>query len=373
MNKTHSLTALLVLLVTSAGGAAEPSAASPSQESNAANSNLVDKFHGGQPTSSANRLSRLSANVELVNLNSEGRAALKQMDYQIAIQKFLEALKLEPNSPRTLDNLTTAYCDYGVTLRKNPSLSLKQFLQAHFYNPRNMTTQNRVEEAIKSMGKDPNNFLDRVTLGDKAWSDADFVGATMEYAAALRLKNDSAVSLKLRDADHKLTTAEERVSHHHSESISFSKNEEARTEYGLYFADLQRRIKRAWFPPKQREVAHVVFFLKVHRGGEVSDVRINRSSGLNLFDQAALRAIENAAPLKPLPPDQCETIDVAITFEHDIVATTEEAKKIQSDLTDKTASPKSSVEEVLHRYVDPDGHYPVPVMVWIHLNRTSFQ
>jgi TonB family protein len=370
MSKLHPLSLLIAWVVSSTDSSADPPTVSPLQESNAADVGLVNKPTNVQPVSAADRI--LSARARAVKLKNDGRAALKAQDYPIAIQKFSEALKIYPGYGQALSSLTAAYCDYGVTLRKNPDLALKQFHQALFYDRRNATTLERVEEAIKTMGKNSQNFHDRVKLGDKARANADFVGATMEYAAALRLKNDPAVEIKLRNADRKLTTTEKRISHHNSETNSATKIDDSQTDYGSYFADLQRRIMRTWLPPKQRETAQVVIFFKVHKSGEVSDVRVNRSSGINIVDQAAIRAIENAAPLKPLPPDNLDAVDIAITFEHNIIATTEGAKKDQPDLS-KSTSPKPSMEEVMHQYVDPNGHYPVPVMVWIYLNTDSFQ
>ena len=78
-------------------------------------------------------------------------------------------------------------------------------------------------------------------------------------------------------------------------------------DFGPYMADLQRRIKRAWFPPKGNESKRVVVQFKVHRGGELSNLRIDHSSGVAVADQAALKAVENAAPFRPLPAGRLTT------------------------------------------------------------------
>ncbi len=54
---------------------------------------------------------------------------------------------------------------------------------------------------------------------------------------------------------------------------------QADVDFGPYMADLQRRIKRAWFPPKGNESKRVVVIFKVHRGGELSNLRLDHSSG----------------------------------------------------------------------------------------------
>ncbi len=68
-----------------------------------------------------------------------------------------------------------------------------------------------------------------------------------------------------------------------------------------YLSDVKRRIKRAWFPPKHNEGAIVTVTFTVHGNGTISKVKLKKSSGRGICDQAALKAIENAAPFRPLP------------------------------------------------------------------------
>jgi hypothetical protein len=41
-----------------------------------------------------------------------------------------------------------------------------------------------------------------------------------------------------------------------------------------YYADLGRRIKLAWFPPKGNEDKRVIVIFRVNQGGEMSNLRI---------------------------------------------------------------------------------------------------
>lgn len=75
-----------------------------------------------------------------------------------------------------------------------------------------------------------------------------------------------------------------------------------------YYVDLLRsRISSSWYNSlvapglKGKYVAGVYFI--VRRDGEVSDLRLENSSGIDSLDLSARRAIENAAPFAPLPPD----------------------------------------------------------------------
>src|SRR5581483_2448584 len=71
---------------------------------------------------------------------------------------------------------------------------------------------------------------------------------------------------------------------------------QADVDFGPYMADLQRRIKRAWFPPRGQETRRVVVVFKIHKGGELSNLRLEHSSGVTSADVAAMKAVENAAP-----------------------------------------------------------------------------
>lgn len=93
---------------------------------------------------------------------------------------------------------------------------------------------------------------------------------------------------------------------------------QADVDFGPYMADLQRRIKRAWFPPKGNESKRVMVVFKIHRGGELSHLRIDRGSGVAIADQAALKAVENAAPFRPLPAGAPEDVDIQFTFDYNV-------------------------------------------------------
>jgi len=82
-----------------------------------------------------------------------------------------------------------------------------------------------------------------------------------------------------------------------------------------YMADLQRRIKREWFPPKGNESDPVVVAFKVEYGGQLSNLRLEKSSGIAEADQAALKAVQKAAPYRPLP-SSFDQVEVQFTFDY---------------------------------------------------------
>ena len=93
---------------------------------------------------------------------------------------------------------------------------------------------------------------------------------------------------------------------------------EAKADFGPYLADLQRRIKRAWFPPKGYESKRVVVVFKVNKDGALSNLRLDHASGAAIADQAALKAVENAAPFRPLPRGASADVDIPFTFDYNV-------------------------------------------------------
>lgn len=72
-------------------------------------------------------------------------------------------------------------------------------------------------------------------------------------------------------------------------------------DYWPYLSDLNRRIKRAWFPPQGSNEGRCSLLFDIDGGGALSNLRVFSSSGVTLADQSALKAVENASPFRPLP------------------------------------------------------------------------
>jgi TonB family protein len=66
---------------------------------------------------------------------------------------------------------------------------------------------------------------------------------------------------------------------------------------GIVFA----KIKSMWRNPVESASLQATISFKIQKDGEVTDAAIEVSSGNNLYDQAALRAVLTASPMPPLP------------------------------------------------------------------------
>lgn len=93
---------------------------------------------------------------------------------------------------------------------------------------------------------------------------------------------------------------------------------QADVDFGPYMQDLQRRIKRAWFPPRGQESRRVKVIFKINTNGELSALRISGSSGVAIADQAALQAVQNAAPFRQLPAGAPPQVDIEFTFDYNV-------------------------------------------------------
>lgn len=101
-----------------------------------------------------------------------------------------------------------------------------------------------------------------------------------------------------------------------SESPSIKTGQEV--DFSRYMADLQRRIKRNWFPPREDRSKRVKVIFSIADNGALANLRLAQSSGSAIADQAALTAVRRAAPFANLPPGSPASVDVSFTFDYNV-------------------------------------------------------
>ncbi|MFN8659157.1 MAG: TonB family protein [Candidatus Obscuribacterales bacterium] len=97
---------------------------------------------------------------------------------------------------------------------------------------------------------------------------------------------------------------------------SHSVQPDAPVAFDSYLLDLERRIRRCWSPPAGEEDKRIIVRFKIHRMGEISHLRIAKSSGKSSADQAALKAVERASPFRSLPSETSDDQDFEMVFEY---------------------------------------------------------
>jgi protein TonB len=71
--------------------------------------------------------------------------------------------------------------------------------------------------------------------------------------------------------------------------------------YSYYIDQMLSLISANWLRPSLGAGVEAVVHFRIQRDGQISDVRIIRSSGYNSFDLAGLRAVQLAAPFPRFP------------------------------------------------------------------------
>lgn len=99
---------------------------------------------------------------------------------------------------------------------------------------------------------------------------------------------------------------------HRSTDSRSNQNERYSRAMRVYKCDLEHRIKRRWFPPKDGSPAVVRFSLS--RNGEASNVSLLISSGETFSDQAALNAVKLAQPFKAIPKELPAPLEAEFNF-----------------------------------------------------------
>lgn len=90
-------------------------------------------------------------------------------------------------------------------------------------------------------------------------------------------------------------------------------------DFGPYMANLQRQIKRSWYPPKGDASARAKVIFKVAQNGEMSYLRMLIPGPNEAFDRAALAAVRDASQsFRPLPVGSPKDVDIEFTFDYNV-------------------------------------------------------
>ncbi|WP_179198182.1 TonB family protein [Nostoc sp. T09] len=68
-----------------------------------------------------------------------------------------------------------------------------------------------------------------------------------------------------------------------------------------YLKQLKQRVKQQWLPGLSDSDRRTVLNFSINRSGQLSNIQLAQTSGFSVTDQAALNAIQRAAPFAPLP------------------------------------------------------------------------
>lgn len=94
-----------------------------------------------------------------------------------------------------------------------------------------------------------------------------------------------------------------------------------------YMKSLQKKIKAEWNPPARKQKKNVVVLFSISKNGQLISPKIKTSSGDDEMDDAALMALERAAPFDPLPEsilkltkknEHSKSVNVEFKFDYNV-------------------------------------------------------
>ncbi len=85
-----------------------------------------------------------------------------------------------------------------------------------------------------------------------------------------------------------------------------------------YVAQMEKKIRKSWFPPKGEETKKIILKFKINSQGAVSSVRLKSSSGIMVADEAAMTAVKTASPFAPLPKGAPDPVEILFTFDYSV-------------------------------------------------------
>jgi protein TonB len=75
--------------------------------------------------------------------------------------------------------------------------------------------------------------------------------------------------------------------------------------FTYYLRQIQAKISERWTPPRAAAAGgeRAIILFEIGRDGTIREPKVERESGNALYDQSALRAVMEASPFPPLPPE----------------------------------------------------------------------
>jgi TonB family protein len=91
-------------------------------------------------------------------------------------------------------------------------------------------------------------------------------------------------------------------------------------DFGPFMAELERRIKKHWAPPRGSDSRKVMLLFYLARDGKLVKIETRKTSGDEETDRAAVNAVIASTPFIPFPPQVKEDIlPVEFTFDYNVL------------------------------------------------------
>ena len=282
-----------------------------------------------------------------IRLNNNAVRAINSKDYRSAISSLESVLKREPGYSIAITNLVTAYnCSYEQEPNADRVQKIIYLLKAYLLNPNSKTTQHNLSKAVNSVRETTSNSLGlardddekkrldeldtnldlctdivpantssslRRTFGDLYHlRGAQAKSVRQENIFRLEKEREDARAkadilqqniLQLKDLSKGVPPPLVRPASAPLEDSTPASNLQPAFDYNGYLSSCQSKIFSKWTHLNKVSDSRFVpcVTLKIDRQGGVVESKLTASSGSSIVDQAVLKAVEKAAPFKPLP------------------------------------------------------------------------
>ncbi|HEY9676563.1 MAG TPA: tetratricopeptide repeat protein [Drouetiella sp.] len=140
-------------------------------------------------------------------LNNQGANALNNMNYELAIQKFSQALNIDPGYKLARNNLGMVFNNRGIKERSDKNNALLDFHRALLLRTDDTASEANIATSIKSLIKGRDSYELRKNLADSLAAKHDDVGAIAEYRRALEIKDDPKIREPLQQITDRVMSA----------------------------------------------------------------------------------------------------------------------------------------------------------------------
>ncbi|MBU6454414.1 MAG: TonB family protein [Cyanobacteria bacterium REEB67] len=242
-----------------------------------------------------------------------------------AIEILEPLLRRHPRYVTARENLCVAYNNKAVSKTNSNKVCLDLLRRAVSLDSENSDAQSNLSALIKSTGRDPLKFEDRVFMGNEEARAGCLYGAYVEYTAALSIHNDASVTKKRDDIVEKMA-ASSNDDKNGAFYIRMAKRDEAyekkvgdnSVDFAAYMMSFKNAVKDKWVPPNSESSEKVEVSVTISPDGTLGNISVTTSSGDKHADAAAVEAVKALGKAEPLPLRASVPIDATLSFVHGV-------------------------------------------------------
>lgn len=231
-----------------------------------------------------------------------------------------QVFKRQPDYEIARHRLAAAY-DKSAEECKNPDEAISKLHRAVALDPENSNAMQNLAKALQNANVDISSADARIKYGDALKAKGDESGAYVEYMAASKSRDDLGLQNKIDEIAPKEGGSSTKYGGPGAAlvwkkiEVDPSKDAGFKFDYTTYALAAQRKVRSHWTAPESLGRHKVLVSFDTNHDGSISNVKIAKSSGDKLSDAAALNAVKQAAPFKPLSKETFFDVPIIIPLD----------------------------------------------------------